>query len=309
MPADLSVIVCTHNPRPEYLSRVLDALARQTLSRQRWELHIIDNASEPAVENRIDPKAPPHPSIVVEPTLGLTAARRCGIRASTGEILVFVDDDNVLAPDYLEHALEIGAAWPRLGTWGGQALPDWEEEPPPWSRQYWNWIGVREFSGDLWSNLPNDTRTAPFGAGMCVRRRVAEAYLSLLESDPIRRRLGRTGTRLTGSEDSDIAFTACDLGLGNGIFERLKLTHLIPRRRTEEEYLLQLVESQTFSHTLLLHRRGIDPATPSRAQRLLEKYQSFFITPRERRFAAARGRGRILAMEEISRASDAATQP
>jgi glycosyltransferase involved in cell wall biosynthesis len=302
MQIELSVIVCTHNPRPEYLQRVLDALAAQTLPRQRWELHIIDNASSPGVSARIDVKVPPNPEVVIEPTLGLTAARLCGIRTSAGAVIVFVDDDNVLHSDYLAHALELGSTWPQLGTWGGQAFPEWEEMPPEWTRRYWNWIGIREFAGDLWSNIPNDTRTAPFGAGMCVRRRVAEAYASALEDDPVRRGLGRTGTRLTGSEDSDIAFTACDLGLGNGIFERLKLTHLIPKRRTEESYLLQLVESLTLSHTLLLHRRGIPAPRPSRAQRLLEKYQALFVPARDRSFDAARARGRAAALEEITRA-------
>lgn len=301
MPADLSVIVCTHNPKPEYLNRVLAALAAQTLPRQRWELRIVDNSSTPPVAERIDANVPPHPWIVVESTLGLTAARLAGIRHSTGHILVFVDDDNVLAPDYLAHALEIGNTWPQLGTWGGQAAPEWEKTPPEWTRRYWNWIGIREFKGDLWSNLPNDTCTAPFGAGMCIRRKVAEAYAKGLENDPVRKALGRTGTKLTGSEDSDIAFTACDLGLGNGIFERLKLTHLMPPRRTEEDYLLQLIESQTFSHTLLLHRRGIHPATPSRAQRLLERYQSLRIPARDRRFDQARARGKAAAIAEITR--------
>jgi hypothetical protein len=135
---------------------------------------------------------------------------------------------------------------------------------------------------------------------MCVRRRVAEAYAESLETDPIRRALGRTGAQLSGSEDSDLAFTACDLGMGNGIFERLKLTHLMPRVRTTEEYLLRLIEAQTRSHTLLLFRRGIAPVQPSRAQRLLERYQSLFIAPRDRRFAAARARGRDAAIAQIA---------
>jgi glycosyltransferase involved in cell wall biosynthesis len=292
---ELSVILCTHHPRESFFPRVLAALAAQTLPREQWELLVVDNASKPP----LDPV--PDGRTIREETLGLVHARLAGIRESRGEILVFVDDDNLLAPDYLAETIEIGRAWPQLGTWGGQALAEWETTPPEWTRRFWNWIGVRELVRDLWSNVPDDTRTAPFGAGMCVRRRVAETWASELANDPIRCTLGRTGARLTGSEDSDLAFTACDLALGNGLFARLKLVHLIPQRRLEEDYLLELVESQTYSHTLLLHRRGIEPGTPSRAQRLLHRYQSFFIAARDRRFDDARTRGREAAIREIAR--------
>jgi glycosyltransferase involved in cell wall biosynthesis len=43
---DLSVVICTRNPRPKSLRRVLQALSHQTLPLNRWELLVIDNASE-----------------------------------------------------------------------------------------------------------------------------------------------------------------------------------------------------------------------------------------------------------------------
>lgn len=33
----LSVIICTHNPKAEYLQRVLDGLAAQTLPMSQWD--------------------------------------------------------------------------------------------------------------------------------------------------------------------------------------------------------------------------------------------------------------------------------
>jgi hypothetical protein len=47
----LSVILCTHNPRPEYLSRVLESLPAQTLSAKQREFLLVDNASgQPVAE-------------------------------------------------------------------------------------------------------------------------------------------------------------------------------------------------------------------------------------------------------------------
>jgi glycosyltransferase involved in cell wall biosynthesis len=46
---NVSVIICTHNPRPHYLSRVPAALRSQTLPMEQWELLVIDNASHEAM--------------------------------------------------------------------------------------------------------------------------------------------------------------------------------------------------------------------------------------------------------------------
>src|SRR5437867_3346180 len=43
---DISVIVCTHNPRRDYLDRTLAALAAQTFRKDRWDLLLVDNASQ-----------------------------------------------------------------------------------------------------------------------------------------------------------------------------------------------------------------------------------------------------------------------
>jgi hypothetical protein len=51
MQTSLSVILCTHNPRPEYLSRVLEPLPAQTLSAKQREFLLVDNASgQPVAE-------------------------------------------------------------------------------------------------------------------------------------------------------------------------------------------------------------------------------------------------------------------
>jgi len=59
--------------------------------------------------------------------------------------------------------------------------------------------------------------------------------------------LDRVGTSLLSAGDLDLAATACDIGLGNGLFTSLKLTHLVPRERLEENYLLRLTEAQALS--------------------------------------------------------------
>src|SRR5690242_20640193 len=125
---DVSVIICTHNPRSQYLRRVLKALRNQTLPLNQWELLIIDNAShQPLTSAAWDVSWHPLTRIIREDELGLSVARRRGMRASSANVLVFVDDDNVLELNYLATTLQISQGWPLLGVWGSGCIrPEFE---------------------------------------------------------------------------------------------------------------------------------------------------------------------------------------
>ncbi len=284
----LSVAICTHNPRPDYLARAIEALRKQTLVPDQWELLVIDNHSTPA----IGPDLTWHSRsrIVREDALGLTPARLRAFREATAPVIVLVDDDNVLFPDYLEQSAKLADSWPQLGAWGGQTIAEFEERPPEWAKPYL-WLAIREFNRDQWTNVPFVADAMPFGAGICVRRPIAEAYAQLIQNDPARKAFDRTGGKLLGCGDTDLVLTAYDHGFGTAVFAALKLTHLIPKSRLEEDYLLRLVESTTYSVTLLKALRGYALPQPSRSQKILEWYQSLRLDERVRRFERARKRG------------------
>lgn len=257
----IGVIICTHNARPDYFVRCLEALRVQTLPVAQWDLLIVDNLSDRPVAGAIDLSWHPHARVVSEPTLGLTPARLCGIRESRADLLVLVDDDNVLTSDYLQRAAAIADAYPFLGAWSGQCLPEFEIPPPQWTRPYWGALCIREFDKDVWSNLPLLPETMPCGAGLCVRRPVALHYLSLYERGKRAVILDRVGTSLVSGGDNDLAACACDLNLGVGLFCALKLTHLMPPQRLTEDYLCRLVEGIEYSGAILMAERG-QPVPP-----------------------------------------------
>ena len=255
---DLSVILCTHNPRPHYLRRVLEGLRAQTLPLEQWELLLVDNASTEPLVDRVDLGWHPYARHIDEPKLGLTPARLRGICEARAPVLVFVDDDNVLNRAYLADALNIASAHPQLGAWGGNIRPEFESAPPEWTRPYWKFLATREVAQDnIARSLAYDPATTPFGAGMCVRRDVVLLYREQLLHSPARQLFGRKGQALTSAEDIDIALTACEMGLSNGLFVRLELTHLIPPERLTEEYLLRLCRGLAMSSLLLRLIRGI----------------------------------------------------
>jgi glycosyltransferase involved in cell wall biosynthesis len=261
----VSVVICSHNPRADYLARVLGALQAQTLAKSDWELLLIDNASSSRLEGVWDLSWHPNARHIREEELGLTPARLRGIGEARGELLVFVDDDNVLAPNYLEKALAIAESWPMLGACGGTTHGEFEVEPERWMKHLIGLLGIREFSHAVWSNNPDDFHSQPCGAGMCVRHTVAKAYAAQVSRAPWRRTLGRRGQALSSGEDTDMVLTCRDLELGFGNFPQLVLTHLIPARRLTLSYMIALLKSITISTALLRYfRDGVRPQEPHR---------------------------------------------
>ncbi len=296
----ISVIICTHNPKQKYLSQVLDALDQQTLSSHLWELLLVDNASDKILALEIDMTWHPNARHIREEQLGLTSARVRGIKESNAEILVFVDDDNILSSDYLENTLKISHDYPFIGAWGGIIDPLFEGEPPDWIYPYLDLLAVRQFEHDVWSNLPFPYYTAPCGAGLCIRRVVMEKYLSYLRDDPIRLSLDRKGSNLSSCGDSDLALTACDIGLGTGRFTSLKMKHIIPEFRCQEEYIIRLAEGLAFSGILLAKVRDLPVPRISFKDWFRDYAKEFLMNGLEKKVSRAKRRGQAKGIEFIS---------
>ena len=295
---DLRVITCTHNPRPDYLAETVEALARQSLPLERWEYLLIDNASSPERTPKVDLSWHPRARIIREENLGLTPARLRGIREAQGNLLVFVDDDNVLDPNFLEEAVRVADQNPFLGSWSGQCRARFDEPPPEWTRRYWGNLVIREFDTDVWSNMPRLPQTMPCGAGLCVRRAVAHHYLASQENgDRKRFQFDRTGDSLVSGGDNDLAACACDLGMGLGLVSALKLTHLIPPERLTLSYLTRLTEGIEFTSILLDMERGIQVPDRGRLGQLADQLRLFRLRGPHREILRAVYRGRSRAMK------------
>jgi glycosyltransferase involved in cell wall biosynthesis len=250
----ISVIICSHNPRETYLGRTLDALKAQSLPKNKWELLLVDNSSGTALAELWNLSWHPLGRHVREDQLGLTQARLRGISEARGDWFVFVDDDNLLAPDYLEAALRISETHPFLGAWGGSCIAEYEKDPAPWFKSFEGNIAVRRVIRECWSNRYFDYASTPVGAGMCLRRAVAERYSARLQHDGHGARLDRKGSLLMSCGDHDMAWTSMELGMGIGVFPELSLTHLIPEARTRLDYILRLLEADACSSALLRMR-------------------------------------------------------
>lgn len=280
----LSVIICTHNPDLGRLRRTLLALCNQVFPVDHWETLLIDNASAPTLQiDSIVDCCPSNTRVIRESRLGLAAARRRGIAEATATTLIFVDDDNVLAPDYLKHVSAIFASHPRLGALGGRSIPEFEATPPPWAIEFLPLLALREGgnaptiaeglreSGSERNRYPE--QAAPIGAGMALRKSTLAAWAndanSLHVSD-------RRGEELTSGGDNDIIFSVLSEGWQVGYFPQLHLIHLIPVQRLQPHYLARLNFGIQKSWVQVLRKYGACPwPTISRTSLPLRKIKAW----------------------------------
>jgi len=250
-----SFLICGHNSRADLLERVVAACVAQEGLREEDDILLVDSGSSPPLQ--VPAAYAGRVKLVREEQPGLARARVCGIRRSSGEMLVFVDDDTVLYPDYLAQARRILMERPYLAAIGGQLIPEFEGPLPLPEHYYRERLAIREFQTDQWSNRWDDFATSPIGGGMVVRRVVADEWANLCETTPWRLSLGRTGGNLSGGEDIDLVRTVCQAGYGKGIFAGLKLTHIFPPQRLTPEFLVRITEGNRRSGVVL--RAMFDP--------------------------------------------------
>lgn len=246
---DVSVIICTHNPRLAQFRWMLASLESQTMSRSRFEVIVVDNhSSTPLRESELRDMCDVDLQVLREPRIGLTYARCTGIQRSRADILVFVDDDNHLFPDYLDQAAAIAAREPRIGHFGGISLPLHEEPIREWQKKFLPSLGVRDHGPAPITSAKNSWgEWEPIGAGMVCRRAIAEYFTKVVEGNGLAQLLGRKGSALMSGEDTLLARVAVEMGYACSYQPALRLFHFIRAAR---------LRPRTLARTMLGHGRS-----------------------------------------------------
>lgn len=108
----LSIILCTYN-RAEYLRKVLENITKQTLSKDKYEIVIIDDGSVDDTKKVVESFKNILPiSYFYQKNSGLASAKNHGIYASRGKILLFLDDDDIPTPTLFEEHLKTHEKYP-----------------------------------------------------------------------------------------------------------------------------------------------------------------------------------------------------
>jgi len=226
-----SVCLCTRNPRPALLESCLDALRRQETGSRRRELWIIDNGSEPAIPVPTGFPAGWAVRVIREMKEGLMHARLTALAACTGEVLVFVDDDNFLRPGYLLEAERLMEAERDIGAAGGKLLGKPESRPPEWFDAVAGDLLVRDHGGTSMDFVDN----TPCGGGLVLR---TEAFREIAGLPFLL--VGRQGKTLLAGEDTEMCLRLRARGWRLHYSPDLVLDHFLETRRLNLPYLLRM---------------------------------------------------------------------
>ena len=233
----ISVIICTYN-RDKYIYNVLKSLALGTLEHSAYEIILVDNNCTDNTRSEVDHFCNVFPQVTlryfVETNQGLSHARNRGIRESKGDILVYVDDDATVNPDYLKTYADWFESHPETDAAGGPIIPHYETGSEP---KWMTYFIKRLLTGYLYFGdkaKPFPGQNYPGGGNAAYRSRVFEK-VGLYNVE-----LGRNGDSLGGGEEKDIFDKMKREGMQFVYLPDAILYHSIPGYKLEPDYFNRL---------------------------------------------------------------------
>ena len=202
----VSLIICTYN-REELLVQSLKCALKQTYG--DMEILVIDQTEHHDEEtmlylDSIKDKI----KYTYASTPSLTKARNLGIDSSTGDLIIFIDDDVILEEDFVSHHVQ---AHSKYDVVQGRVI---EDDSPPTDKPHWvnRWI---KYSGS--NNCIKEGKTnVVTGCNFSIKRSVVDVvgYFDEFFS------------KLALREDSDYGLRCYEHGLAMGFSPEAKLIHL-----------------------------------------------------------------------------------
>jgi glycosyltransferase involved in cell wall biosynthesis len=230
----VSIVLCCFNSAG-VIEPTVKALAKQLVPKGcGYEVILVDNNCTDgtvalAEENWKNLKYPLR--IVKENQPGLIHARKRGVEEAQYHILLFVDDDNILAPDWIEKLAPLYQKMPRVGAIGGYNQPLLSGAKPAWFDHYQQIYAC----GPRHRNPNLDSRKL-FGAGLSFRTGVVK---SVLFSPLPLFLVGRTRNTLIRGEDTEMSLRCLLSGWDFYYDDSLVLQHNLLRPKVNWAYVCQ----------------------------------------------------------------------
>ena len=235
----VSIIICTYN-RSRSLLNTLESIDKMKVPAGiLWEVIVIDNnSSDNTQEKVLSYNFNNHPvqlRYIKEENQGVAFARNLGIQESTGEIIVFMDDDEVADTLWLAKILEPFNT-NSADCVGGKILVKYPEgyKKPVWLlNELEGFIGKLDYGGEKPMLLDNP-ETPVFTGNSAFSRRVFK------EAGLFNTQLGRRGTQTFGGEDVEMSRRILKAGFSIFYQPEAVVYHIIGQDKLKKNYFRKL---------------------------------------------------------------------
>lgn len=231
----LSVIICT-TCRHDLIKSCLLSIEAQTLSSNEFEIIVVNNAPEANSEilsiiNKLKNLIPIHYAIEYEE--GLSPARNHGITLAKADILVFIDDDALAEPTWLEELLKTYCEHPDAAVVGGKIRLFWEGDVPGWLHPaLYGYLGELDYGEGV---FPIQTNQRLGGGNFSIKKSWLE------KCGGFSHQLGRNHKSLLSGEETELFIRVWDQGGQCYYNSEAIVMHPAPLHRMNKQFFRQRV--------------------------------------------------------------------
>jgi GT2 family glycosyltransferase len=176
----------------------MEAAVRSVLQQIKpdTEILVVDNASTDDTAQAAAALAATHEcvSVVCESRLGLSFARNTALMTARGQYVIFLDDDAIAQPGWLEEYSQFFASPPadKIACVGGAVIPCYDRQPPAWMATGAHTLRCGEIP------QPVQGKAGPWGCN------VAYSRSAVMEAGGFCPELGRKGNFWGAHEESEL---------------------------------------------------------------------------------------------------------
>ncbi len=243
---DVSVIVCGYSEdRWNDLVRAIESVRSQRVA--PLEIVVVIDHNQRLLARA---HACLHGVLVVEngEQRGLSGARNTGVAVARGDVVAFLDDDAVAAPDWLDRLAAAYTDADVLGV-GGPVEPAWNSGRPRWFPEEFDWVVGCTFRG-----MPEETTAVHslIGCNMSFRRDIM-SVVGGFRSD-----MGRVGTVPLAGEETEFCIRAGHhWPQRRWVYEpRARVEHTVPPARARPGYFRSRCYAEGLSKAVIAQSVG-----------------------------------------------------
>lgn len=249
-PPFFSVVVCSYN-REKYIADAIKSLLNQTLAAELYEILIIDNNSKDrTAEIALDYVKRFSGSHQIyyfkETNQGLCFARNRGILEAKGKFIVYMDDDGIADPDFLEVQYNFLVDFDHVIGLGGKIIPRYVDGKPKWIDNILEGLVSKVDHGD--KVFQYSGKKYPVGCNMTYRKDIL-VQIGMFDTE-----VGQIGDNVVRGDETELYNRIKKLNRPVYYLPKSRVEHVIEQNRLTPEHIKKMSQGVGIGRRILYNK-------------------------------------------------------